>query len=45
MAVIFGSLGAFVLIVAIAAVCCVFAFCGFECVGSKKIRLYDAGNP
>ena len=37
MAVIFGSVGAFALIVAIVAVCCVSHFVGFpECVGSKK---------
>lgn len=37
MAVIFGSVGAFALIVAIVAVCCVLHFVGFsECVGSKK---------
>lgn len=37
LAVIFGSVGAFALIVAIVAVCCVSHFVGFpECVGSKK---------
>ena len=37
MAVIFGAVGAFALIVAIVAVCCVSHFVGFpECVGSKK---------
>ena len=37
MVVIFGSVGAFALIVAIVAVCCVSHFVGFfECVGSKK---------
>ncbi len=37
MAVVFGSVGAFALIVAIVAVCCVSHFVGFsECVGSKK---------
>ena len=37
MAVIFGSVGAFALIVAIVAICCVSHFVGFsECVGSEK---------
>ena len=37
MAVIFGSVGAFALIVAVVAICCVSHFVGFpECVGSKK---------
>ena len=37
MAVIFGSVGAFALIVAIVAVICVWHFVGIsECVGSKK---------
>ena len=37
MTVIFGSVGAFALIVAIVAICCVSHFVGFpECVGSEK---------
>lgn len=37
MAVIFGSVGAFALIVAVVAICCISHFVGFpECVGSKK---------
>ena len=37
LAVIFGSVGAFALIVAVVAICCVSHFVGFpECVGSKK---------
>ena len=42
MAVIFGSVGAFALIVAIVAVCCVSHLWVFRMRGQYKIRLYDA---